>query len=54
MKQDEPTQKLRRAFEDFLNEVDQLKKEHRGKIQEILNEINEMKIKELREKLKTL
>lgn len=47
-----PLEKLKEAYERFLMEVDALRKEYREELNKILKEINEEKLKKLREELK--
>ncbi len=47
-------EKLKEAYERFWVEVDSLRKEHREEIDRILKEINEEKLKNIREKLKNV
>lgn len=50
---EEAIEKLEAAYQKFEEEVEVAKKEHRGRIAEILKQIDDRKIKELQEKLKT-
>ncbi|MBI2633228.1 MAG: hypothetical protein HYW78_02440 [Parcubacteria group bacterium] len=47
----EKMKRLRNAFQAFLSEVHQLEREHNAVVQKILKEINERKIKEIKERL---
>lgn len=51
---DDVSPKVRAAYERFFDDVAQAKKEHREKINAILRTIDERKIKDLKEKLKSM
>lgn len=51
---DDTSQKIKAAHERFFSELGKLKKEHRERINAILQMIDERKIKNLKEKLKIL
>lgn len=51
---EEAIKKLEAAYDKFVEEVEAAKKEHREKINDIIKRIEERKIKELQEKLKSI
>lgn len=51
---EEAIKKIEAAYAMFEEEVEAAKKEHRNRIAEILKRIDDRKIKELQEKLKSL
>ncbi len=46
--------KVKRVYEQFLDNLSRLKREHRGEVDVVLRAIDERKIKGLKEKLKNL
>ncbi len=50
----ELTATIKAVYDEFLKEKDAIKKEHRLEMDAILKDIDERKIKELKEKLKEL
>lgn len=53
-KLEETIKKLEAAYDKFVKEVETAKKEHREKISVILKQIEERKVKEMQEKIKSL
>lgn len=53
-KLDEAIEKIETAFSRFIEEVESAQKEHRKKINEIIEDINHRKIKEIQDKIKAL
>lgn len=50
----ETTAAIKAAYDGFLEEKDRARREHRGAVDVILKDIDERKIRELKEKLKEL
>jgi len=51
MTDEEKIKELKKAFDDFLAKVAKFKQEHQEKISQILKEIDEEKLKQIRQKL---